>query len=160
MRFSPRRNGGNNFSTRWKQSRESRNRDGHGESGFAGHHSYSKGRGGGNKVGAITAPNKEWSSKGRKEEEHLTGVARQAELDAVAEGLVEVVDYDPAEEAYRHYQDMLDQMSDELWEGAYQVVPTGVTIDGRPIWSDYDYGYDDYVDDRPSYCPCCGHRVW
>lgn len=58
--------------------------------GTGGHHSLRKSHTGGNKVGAITHPNKEWSSKGRKQEEHLTGIAKRAEEDAIAEGLAEM----------------------------------------------------------------------
>lgn len=88
MRWNPRRNGGNNLRTRWNQSHGSRDRADQG--GTAGHHSYAKGHGGGNKVGATTRPNKEWSSKARKEEEHLTGIAKRATMDLIREGLDEM----------------------------------------------------------------------
>ena len=71
-----------------------RNQKGVPVAGQGGHHSYRKSHGGGNKIGAINSPNKEWGSKARKEQEHLTGLASRAEADAIAEQLDEKFDPD------------------------------------------------------------------
>lgn len=65
--------------------------------GMGGHHSFHKSHGGGNKIGAITRPNKEWGSYARKQEEHQTGIARRAKNDHIAEQLAEMVEVEPAE---------------------------------------------------------------
>lgn len=146
MRWNPRRNGGNNTRTRAAQSRESRIRDGHGAFGFAGHHSYPKSRGGGNKTGAITHAPKEWGSQNRKEEEHLTGLAKQAELDAIDEGLIEIVDFDPAEDAYLRFQNRLDELDNEF--RSQDAAPLGVMLNGQPIsYDEYDY-FDEFYLER------------
>lgn len=76
--------------------------------GTGGHHSYRKGHGGGNKIGAISHPNGEWSSKGRKLEEHQTGIAKRAETDAIAEQVADM-----------EYNDMWADEGD-IYAGTYQ----------------------------------------
>ena len=127
----------------------------------SGHHSYPKGHGGGNKVGATTHAPKEWGSKARKEEEHLTGLARQAELDAIAEGLAEAWEaererqYDPDADYY------MEDLSDKLLDTVEDPIP-GVTLNGQPLAEDYDEAYWDdvrYYDSQAERCPCCGQRI-
>jgi len=137
MRWSPRRNGGNNNSTRQAQSKESRVRDGHGASGYPGHHSWAKHSSGSNKVGAISSPNSEWSPKARKEEDHLTGTARQAEIDSIDEWL------DSMDEGDEWYPQRLDRMSDEYL--AYADSIPGVTIDGVSFYNN-DFDDPDYYE--------------
>lgn len=93
--------------------------------GTGGHHSRRKSHTGGNKVGAITHPNKEWSSKSRKQEEHQTGIAKRAETDAIAEGLAEMVpteaEWVEAADAARCWADdmefnLLSDTYEDIWE--------------------------------------------
>lgn len=123
MKWKSPRNGGNNNNTRARQGRQSRERAGQGRWGLAGHHSWAKGHGGGNKIGAITSPLGEWSSKGRKEEEHNSFAAKQAELDAIAEGLGDA--HDAVDEANaaewalteNEWDDLMDREMYEVGRG-------------------------------------------
>jgi hypothetical protein len=115
----------------------------------SGHHSYPKGHGGGNKVGATTHAPKEWGSKARKEEERLTGLARQAELDAIAEGLAEAW-------GWRDGSPSMDDLNEEYLSDAYVFGVTGVTLNGEPFADDW---YDDY-DYEADRCPHCGSRIY
>ena len=123
-----RRNGGNNQTTRARQARQSNVANGQTAWGYPGHHSWAKSRGGGNKVGATTHAPKEWGSKARKEEEHLTMLAKQAELDAISEGLVEI-----AEEEYGYEPRVPECCTDDLEEGA---AAAGVLLNGMYCWLD------------------------
>jgi len=114
----------------------------------SGHHSYPKSRGKRNPTGATTHAPKEWGREHRKEEEHLTGLARQAELDAVREGLAEAWGHDPGS-----LDSFMEDLNEEFLESVYFDVP-GVTLNGQPLAEDYDdYGFD--YDDE---CPHCGRR--
>ena len=139
MRWGSRRNGGNNMRTRFDQSLDAQARNGQGR--VAGHHSYAKGHGGGNKVGAISHVPKEWGSKARKEEEHMTMIAKQAELDAIDEGLSEVEE-DPRSEALYWF----DSPEAERWYDDIAGNPY-VLVNGEP------------VDDGPDFCRCCGQMI-
>lgn len=140
MKWKPKRNGGNSTSTRFSQSLESRDRDGHGRSGFSGHHSWAKGRSGGrNKTGATTHAPKEWGRKARKEEERLTGLAKQAEQDAIREGLVEM-GWD-SYEIEQYFQSLRD--ADLLDEAFDACLPDAITFNGLPVTSLED---DEWLD--------------
>ena len=125
---------------------DSRERDGHGRRGFAGHHSWPKRRGGGNKTGATTHAPKEWGPQHRKEEEHLTMLAKQAELDAIAEGLFESAEFDPAEHGFEFRQYMLDHQAEELLEAALTDDIPFVTINGIPLPHEDVFYDDDFYD--------------
>lgn len=141
MRWGSRRNGGNSLVTRHRQSHGTHTRNGQGHT--AGHHSYPKGHGGGNRAGAITHAPKEWGSKARKEEERLTGLARQAELDAIDEGLSEAeeVAFADAANCWDDGPEALDWSYDDVAGNPY------VLVNGEP------------VDDGPDFCPWCGHTI-
>jgi hypothetical protein len=146
MKWKSPRNGGNSASTRFSQSRASRNAAGHGE-GFSGHHSWRKGHGGGNKIGAITSPLGEWSSKGRKEEERHSYAAKQAELDVIQEGLAEVWE----EEYGAPSRFTPEYVSDQILEDVCGEYIPGVSLNGVQ----FD-GHDDSFDYYPDVCHCCG----
>ena len=147
MKWKSRNNGGNNNTTKFAQRTASRDAAGHGRHGFAGHHSWRKGHGGGNKIGAITSPLGEWSAKGRKEEEHDSYAAKQAELDAIAEGLAEAW-----EEEYGYPSRFTPEyVSDQILEDVYGEYIPGVSLNGVQ----FD-GHDDSFDYYPDVCHCCG----
>lgn len=148
MKWKSPRNGGNSNRTRLAQSAESRERDGHGL-GFSGHHSWKKGKSGGNKIGASTRPLLAWSASERKYEEHHSFAAKQAELDAISEGLAAAW-----EEEFGPYRFSPDYVSDQLLDDAIvDGLPPGVTLNGLS-YDPYDYYEDDgYGPDR---CDCCG----
>jgi len=131
--------GSGNGTAKAKQRQRSLDRQGLSFWAIAGHHSWRKGHGGGNKVGAITHAPKEWGSKARKVEEHDTMLAKQAEMDAIAEGL------DAWEDFGSYRDDYLDEMDAELLNDALASDLTNVSFNGQPLESfDYDY------------CTCCG----
>lgn len=133
------------------QSGQSRDRDGHGRFGFSGHHSWKKGKSGGNKIGASTMPLGGWSASDRKYEEHHSFAAKQAELDVIQEGLAETWEDDfwPTRFTPEYVSDQL--LDDALGGG----LPPGVLFNGQPLdeYDDNVHHPDDSYYDR---CGCCG----
>lgn len=151
MKWKSPRNGGNSNRTRMAQSGQSRDRDGHGRFGFSGHHSWKKGKSGGNKIGASTMPLGGWSASDRKYEEHHSFAAKQAELDVIQEGLAEVWEEDWGG-PYRFTPEYVsDQIMESLYDG--DLAP-GIMLNGEPFDSvlpNYDEQYESHMS-----CQCCG----
>lgn len=87
MKWKSPRNGGNNRSARAAQSARSKAQIGITPYASTGNRNGSPRTGKRNPTGATTHAPKEWGNTARKEEEHLTGLAKQAEVDAIREGL-------------------------------------------------------------------------
>jgi hypothetical protein len=118
--------------------------------GTGGHHSYSRRSTGRNKVGATDHPAKEWSSKGRKEEEHITGIAKRAEEDAIAEQLDDMVPDEDEIAAYEDTSNCWDDGVDALGWWDHDSYARALTITApEPVRSEmarhYGFDLDDYT---------------
>jgi len=153
MKWKAPRNGGNSNRTRAAQSAQSRERDGHGRFGFSGHHSWKKGKSGGNKIGASTMPLLGWSASERKYEEHHSFAAKQAELDAIRDGLDAIVPL-PDEPFRWSAEDVSDALLDDALSDG---LPPGVTFNGQSWDTTCDkYLYDPYDLYDDNVCRFCG----
>lgn len=117
----------------------------------AGHHSWQKRRNGKrNAAGAITHAPKEWSGEARKYEEHHSMLAKQAELDAIREGLESIEVEVPVCEVCDCHSDQNPRVADErILNEALEYWLPNVSLNGRPILGD-DYDHiisDEWWDD-------------